>query len=966
MNRHLKKLGILSIVGVILALGLYGESDAFPRGVDWRQVQTEHFTIVFLEQHRELIDDVAAMAESIHREMTRFLRYDKRKRVYVVVTDHIDSLDRMSIPVSRDSSRSRIVLLLNEPLSSASSFGLPSQQWLSLQFIYQYTFVMRHRMDRTTRTILSAVFPDSGFSGWMDGGMSLYMAMKLGGRFPHTSYLDMLMRTELLEDDFHFLSGQSAAGSQNWPGDVGLFLYGYSFLSYLSERYGAERLAELNHAQNRSFPAPFSPDKTFEELYGKTLKELQQDWYNGLTLYYGEQINTIREQPVTTMRPLSASGYLTGYPEFSPDGQFVYYIEDGPHHENALIQLRLRDNRRIRLAEGNFSGKLSVSSDGKRLFFSKTDYFKLYYYLSDLYVLDIAERKVNRLTHGERAFDPAIAPDGQTLVYIANQAGSTMLKKLELDSGRKTVLFEHPDSTIKIYSPSFSSDGKTIAFQMSTLNGSGESIYLLNLEDMQLSALPDDDALDSGPCWGPGDEYLLFASDRNGAPNIFAYVFGQQRLYQVTNAMSGVFHPSLSAAANSIALERYSTKGFDIHLMELKPGDWIPLDVQPVEKPLELKDYSPTAASQERGYNSFRPLLSWPLILPSLGSDEQGYQLGLYLSGSDILKQHEYSLLSLYGLSSGRLKLDGEYRYNRFRTKIGLFGYDRTRKYAQYYAADDKDDRAYWERQQGGGVTLGFPLYKSRKTDLIATTEYEYREMTERTEEKAEKEGPDPASGALSNVAARLVFQRVNRYRYSISPESGLYTSLEYKHYDEALGGDYNIDTVTGDAWLLLDSFWRHHVLALRGAGGYADGDPLEQGIFQLGGFFFDVESDVLSRTKFFFRGYGDRTFRGDRFLLGSAEYRLPFWQIEHSTLGGLLYWNSISGTLFFDSGHAWDHESEDLELQYSAGAEIGLNVGYWYGRVPVRCDIGVAHGFDEDLGETQIYFQMRVNTFSY
>lgn len=609
---------------------------------------------------------------------------------------------------------------------------------------------------------------------------------------------------------------------------------------------------------------------------------------------------------------------------------------------------------------------MSVSPDGKHLFFSKTDYFNLYYQVSDLYDLDIAERKLSRLTHGERAFDPAIAPDGQSLVYVANQAGSAILKKLELDSGRKTVVFERPDSTIKIYSPSFSSDGQTLAFQMSTLDRSGESIYLLDLNTMQISALLNGNALDSGPCWGPKDEYLLFASDRNGVPNIFAYMFGQQRLYQVTNAITGVFHPSLSAAADSIALERYSTEGFDIHLMELRPENWIPLDIQPVENPTVLKDYPPTTTSQESGYHSFRQLLSWPLILPNIGSDEQGYQLGLYFSGSDIMKQHEYSLQSLYGLSSGRLKLLGEYRYNRFRTKIGLFGYDRTEKYAQYYAADDKDDRAYWEQQQGGGVTLGLPLYKSRSADLIASAEYEYRKMTERTEDKAEKEGPEPDSGALSNVAARLVFQHTNRYRYSISPESGLYTSLEYKHYDEALGGDYTIDSVTGDAWLLIDSLWTHHVLALRGAGGYADGDPLEQGIFQLGGFFFATESNVLARTKFFFRGYGDRTFRGDRFLLGSAEYRMPLWQAERSTLGGLLYWNSISGTLFLDSGHAWDHENEDVEMQYSAGAEIGLNVGYWYGRVPVRCTIGVAHGFDEDLGETQIYFQTEVNTFSY
>ena len=966
MGRRVEKLVMLSAVSLILALSLCGETEAFPRGVNWRQVQTEHFTIVFLEQHRNFVAPVASMAEAVHAEMSGFLAYKKTDRTYIVLTDHTDSFDRLSVPVAQDSNRSLVVLLLNAPLSLTPSFGLASQQWLSLQFIYKYTFVMRHRMDRTTRLILSAIFPDMGFSGWMDGGMSLYMAMKQEGQFRHSPYFDMLMRTELLENDFQFLSGQSAAGSQNWPGDLGLFLYGYSFLSYLSERYGAERLAELNHAQNRSFPDPFSPDKHLEAIYGKSLKGLQEEWYNGLNIYYGDQMQTIRSQALTPMRPLSDSGYLTGHPEFSPDGQFVYYIEDGPHRDNALIQLRLRDYQKIRLAEGNFSGNFSVSADGTRLYFGKTEYVKLYYRVSDLYVLDIATRKVTRLTHGERAFDPSISPDGNTLAYIENQAGSTILKTLDLRNGQKDILFETSETAVRMSHPRFSRAGKTIAFQMQTPESNSENIYLIDADGTQLRILLDDDANDSQPTWGPDDAYLLFASDRNGVPNIFAYMFKEQRLYQVTNVVSGVLNPTISITDNTIALEYYSKDGFDVYLLENTPRDWIALNFVAVEDPTVHKEYPPVALSEEKGYRSLPSLISWPLILPSLGSDEQGYQLGLYFNGSDILKQHEYSLLSVYGLKSGRLKLDGEYRYNRFNTKIGLFGYDRTRKYAEYYAADEKDDRAYWEQQQGGGITLGWPLYKSRKTDLIATGEYEYREMTERTEKKEEKIGSEPNSGPLTNLAARLVFQHISRYRYSISPESGVYTSLEYKHYDEALGGDYTIDTMTGDAWLYIDSFWPHHVLALRGAGGYADGDRLAQGIFQLGGFFFDVESDVLARTKFFFRGYGDRSFRGDRFVLGTAEYRLPLWQVERPSLGGLLYWNNISATLFFDSGHAWDNENEDLEMQYSAGAEIGLKAGYWYGKVPVKVDIGVAHGFDEDLGETQIYFQMRVNTFSY
>lgn len=152
----------------------------------------------------------------------------------------------------------------------------------------------------------------------------------------------------------------------------------------------------------------------------------------------------------------------------------------------------------------------------------------------------------------------------------------------------------------------------------------------------------------------------------------------------------------------------------------------------------------------------------------------------------------------------------------------------------------------------------------------------------------------------------------------------------------------------------------------LRGAGGYSDGDHLTQGIFQVGGLLFEIESDVLWRPRYYLRGYDDRTFRGDRFVLGSAEYRFPLWYPERASMSGLLYWNHISMTLFGDVGDAWDEELRTMDLNYGAGAELNFHVGYWYGKFPFNVDVGVAHGFDEIYGETQVYFRMRTGSFKY
>ena len=145
-------------------------------------------------------------------------------------------------------------------------------------------------------------------------------------------------------------------------------------------------------------------------------------------------------------------------------------------------------------------------------------------------------------------------------------------------------------------------------------------------------------------------------------------------------------------------------------------------------------------------------------------------------------------------------------------------------------------------------------------------------------------------------------------------------------------------------------------------AAGMSAGDTLPQGVFQLGGFFLAFENDLLAEPRFDLRGYGSNAFTGDRFVLSSAEYRLPLWYIQRTTLRGLLFLDSLSASFFVDAGDAWHHDNAaNLDLKYSAGGELCVNVGYLHGRLPVGLKIGGAHGFDAEEGQTQLYFKFNL-----
>lgn len=957
----MKKTTYHIIMSVILIASLSvsdasAETYTFPRNVTWKQLRTDHFTLVFAKHHRTIAQKVAGFAESVHDEMSEFFDYTGNPNTYVIITDHMDLFDQTNLLKIEDDDGDPIILSFGEPEDEGFLLHPQSQEWLFQQFLYQYASVIRHKMDRGMRFRMAQGVPDVGFSGWMDGGMAAYLNRKLQGERTRSSYFDMLMRAEMLDERLTTLDQKAAWGLRMWPENLGMFLYGYSFLYYLSEQYGEERLAQLNRRQSEMIPWPVFEGDAFEDVYGKSLNTLQEEWKTFLSEVYQAQIDEITSRQVTQSTPLSSSGHFTNSPVFSPDGHAVYYIEDAPHDNVAIVQLRLSDMTKVRLTEGHFSGDFSISHDEQDLYFSKTEIYKTFYEVSDLYRLDLTTRKVARLTKGERAFDPAIAPDGKTLVYVSIQAGNMLLMKMDLTSKEKTILLETSDNG-RIRHPVFSSDSQKLAFQLRK-PGEGWDIYLINSDGTGLIPVIVDPSTDMSPAWGKHDAYLFFSSDRTGVPNIFVYSLEEQMLYQVTNVLTGAFDPAVSPDGTQLVFERYSRDGKTIHLAELDSDEWKQIEYnvqQQFPNPYRTADPSSLSATN---YNPI-PVLLQPSFFPTFGEDEEGFQLGLNLEGEDYLEHHTYSSSVLYGVGSQRVAFDAEYLNKQFYPTVRVFGYDRAKGYSNLFQDNRGEDEDYWEREQGVGGDLRIPLYRTHGADLSLLTGYEYQQVKNLTDID-DLVPPWPDEGVLASASAGIVFESFNRTRYSISPEKGGLLLIKYRRYDELFDSDFNIDELVGEANLYLGiPFLRNHVLALRAAGGLSDGDTLTQGVFQLGGYLFNMPSEVWYGPQFFLRGYEENVFAGDRIALGTVEYRFPLWFPQRTLWDGRILVDSLAGTAFFETGDAWDNRDDEVDFKYSAGGELTVNLGLRYGKMPVSLGVGFAYGFDQDQGKSQVFFKL-------
>jgi hypothetical protein len=221
------------------------------------------------------------------------------------------------------------------------------------------------------------------------------------------------------------------------------------------------------------------------------------------------------------------------------------------------------------------------------------------------------------------------------------------------------------------------------------------------------------------------------------------------------------------------------------------------------------------------------------------------------------------------------------------------------------------------------------------------------------------------ALGTLSfpSLIAAVSFANYQRPPFSISPEDGVLLNVTVRdrlRSGSTAGGAQSFSTVgTAALYKSLDfPGFAHHVLALRGAAGYAD--ERSNSYFLVGGVsgntFEIVPGYVVGegRKTFPVRGFETGTLAGIRAFSGTAEYRIPLFLIGKSP--GILpfFLDRSFLTLFGDVGSAWcptvragrevcnrAGQADRTDIA-SVGGELNLNLGVLSWDSPYRFRLGV------------------------
>jgi Tol biopolymer transport system component len=228
----------------------------------------------------------------------------------------------------------------------------------------------------------------------------------------------------------------------------------------------------------------------------------------------------------TTLAQLTFAEGIEEYPAWSPDGTALLYTGEAGKVRK-IFRMDFKSVKDSQLTQGDFDDiQPAWSPDGKRIAFVRArqpgvklqpgDVFGQFDD-ADVWVLDLESGKENKLI--EQAFNPTYSPDGQYLAVDASLAGPRRIWLFDRDGHNPQQVTTDTSEEVGHVAPTWSPDGKKIAFQ--NIVRTKFDIRVVNLESKQMNWITSDFFSNIRPAWSRSGKYIYFSSYRSGGINIW-------------------------------------------------------------------------------------------------------------------------------------------------------------------------------------------------------------------------------------------------------------------------------------------------------------------------------------------------------------------------------------------------------------------------------------------------------------
>jgi len=975
-------------------------SKNYDTSLDWTVLDGRYCSVIFPAgiltdydtSYEHIALHIANLADEIYTQITPQFGepFHKNKRFTIILEDFSDSAYGFATTMPHR------LIRVNLTVPGPEIFDTKFESWLRILLAHEYTHLAHFDMTDKITTFLhfflgQIITPNALQPLWSIEGLAIYNESRLntGGRLTDNRY-EMYLRTDFMENSIKNPALLEGSYLVSWPGGNIPYIYGQSLVHYIASHYGEEKLIAISE-QFSSFPLS-GMDWALKKILGITQEELYQQWQEEKEHYFNQQIEQIiSAHKITESQQITNHRYWVEKPSWIVDNTlqntFLVYKVFTPHLYPTIRKYNLNSQKESVVVKrtAGLGTSYSFSPDSQYLLYSKLVQYDQYYSYQDLFLYHLNSGKQFQLTEKLRIKDPSWYPDPAAgrAAAIINQAGTNNLVLFSLKTPLLDGKFDQPEiitSSDLIYLTDFN-DGTQISqpvwsprgnqLALSLWHKGYQDIYIITFDNyftiQSIRPIAIDRYTDINPCWSGDGKYLYFCSDRSGIYNIYAYSLADEKLFQLTNVVTGAFEPAIAPDSKDLAYIQYHSSGYELHLVksddllwesvekpEITPSIILPAlkndkvyfpEMQPVNNEENTRSKLAKITSRyDPGYtlkkysprNSILPTY-W---VPYFGIIENNLYLGLSAQAQDYLEFYQIPATIAYSPFYDSLFYSCQLYSYINEPSLSLSWEGETSSYTEFQLTLRFNDSGYTSQGDSGRLF-------SRNFSIGVQSEYLW------ANQEPQAELPLKDSTLINSLLLRYAYNDTEKYQWSSSPELGNSYSLSYQYGLPFPDSETTFHKFLFDSRKYFSLPHSHQVVALRLVAGHLSNQENEERQFSLGGSISAQNLSSVNTKNFSLRGFPSSSFAGNNLLLGSLEYRFPLKKPERKIgfHAVSVFLEQVSGTLFLEAGQVWNEtllpSFEDIKI--SMGGEIVFTLKLRYTE-PLLLSLGIGKAISEPL----------------
>ncbi len=952
----------------------------------WRSIETDHFYVHFHQGEMRTASLVAKIAEEIYEPITSLYDHVPDGKIHFIVRDHDDESKGAAFYYDNKI----------EIWASSMDFALRgTHNWLrnvvTHEFIHMISMGAARKISRQIpaiylqwldyekekrpdvlhgypRTIISMPVAGTVIPLWFAEGMA--QSQRKGFNYDTwDTHRDMILRTAVLDNQLLSINEMNVFG-KNSLGNERVYNQGYALTLYMTHKYGERVLPDLVRSLKKPWRITFNG--ALKTHLQTNEKDIHAEWSQWLLNGYTQATKQIRKHQIP-MRYLEEKGIANFHPVFSPDGMQVAYLTNRGRDYLSLLSLRLVDLKtgKHRQLKTGVSSSVSWSPDGSRLAYAKKKMKTLqgsHYY--DLFIYDLRNGKEKRLTRFIRARQPDWSRDGQRLVCVVEQDGTSNLAVIGTDGKnfRKITSFEHGE---QVYAPRWMAEENRIVFGLSGEKG-GRDIAVIDSDGSDLAYLLQTEHDERDPFPDAEGKCIYYSSDATGIFNIYRLDLDRGESQQLTHVLGGAFMPSVNGEGQMVC-SYFQSNGYKIVIFDaftdIPPEEtgyrspYIRISEDWESTGWDIANYDDRDVPEYES-RPYKPIYSKIAFLPRIMMDfPQKMKVGTYFYGSDFLDK----VFLLGGVAVNGLfdtDLFAIFEYRRFYPTLFLEAYQQMRHvtideidahFKLRYNLMEVDLGADWKLDDVNTLRTAF-IYS--RYSYAGSGEFPYQNVFGKFTSTyhrgrmvklkwSHRNIPPSTTSSIAPDRGRMITLEVDRAWQSYGDSAG----VSEKHGTPIdIYSRHTYEQIFLDWREYLPGLFKDHSLALRFRGGVID---------QTVPSFYHFFGGGLDGMK----GYPYYSIEGRKLLHAGLAYRIPvFRNMGFRML--FLQFDKLYLSFYGDAGNAWNQGKVDFsQWKRTLGVQMRLGLVSFYS-YPMSLFVDTAYGLDtfihRDLkygNEWRIYF---------